>query len=84
MSGYIGNAGDAAQEIANDRVDNGIYAIRQAVKAGYGMFSLSSCKDCGEEIPKARQAAVPGVMFCIDCQDSHLRVRKVKMLTNML
>lgn len=30
--------------------------------------SLSHCEECGEEIPLARQTAVPGVKFCIECQ----------------
>jgi len=29
--------------------------------------SLSECKACGEEIPEARQKAVPGVQLCLEC-----------------
>lgn len=32
--------------------------------------SLSHCAECGTEIPRARQAAVPGVRLCVSCQDS--------------
>lgn len=84
MTGYIGNAADAAQQIASDSVDNGIYAIRQAMSHAYGVVSRSKCKDCNEDIPEGRRRAVPGVMFCVDCQDHHLTIRKVKMLTKML
>jgi phage/conjugal plasmid C-4 type zinc finger TraR family protein len=30
--------------------------------------SLSECAECGEDIPEARQMAIPGVKLCIDCQ----------------
>jgi len=29
--------------------------------------SLSECAECGEEIPEARQKAVPGVQLCLEC-----------------
>ena len=28
----------------------------------------SFCLDCGDDIPPARQYAVPGVTTCVDCQ----------------
>lgn len=31
--------------------------------------SAEACKECGMDIPKARQAAVKGCQFCIVCQD---------------
>ncbi|WP_298494008.1 DksA/TraR family C4-type zinc finger protein [uncultured Maritimibacter sp.] len=31
--------------------------------------SLRECAECGEEIPEARQVALPGVKICIDCQE---------------
>jgi phage/conjugal plasmid C-4 type zinc finger TraR family protein len=33
-----------------------------------GMDSASECAQCGDEIPAARRAAVPGVMLCAFCQ----------------
>jgi len=30
--------------------------------------SAEFCEECGEDIPLARQQAVPGVQFCIYCQ----------------
>ncbi len=30
--------------------------------------SLTHCAECGEEIPEARQRAIPGVKLCVDCQ----------------
>lgn len=29
--------------------------------------SLAECAECGEEIPEARRAALPGVKLCVDC-----------------
>lgn len=84
MSGYAGNAGDVAQIAAIDRVSNEIHAVRQAMKSAYGRVSLTHCKDCDEEIPLARQKAVPGVQFCVECQDQHMVIRRVRMLTKML
>jgi phage/conjugal plasmid C-4 type zinc finger TraR family protein len=31
--------------------------------------SNSHCAECGEPIPPARRAAIPGVKLCIDCQN---------------
>jgi phage/conjugal plasmid C-4 type zinc finger TraR family protein len=30
--------------------------------------SLTECAECGETIPEARRAALPGVKLCVDCQ----------------
>lgn len=30
--------------------------------------SRSFCLECGEEIPVARQKAIIGVVYCVDCQ----------------
>lgn len=84
MSGYIGNAADAAQQIADDNIGNAVHAVRFAMKQSYGMVSSFHCKDCGDEIPDNRRRAVPGVKFCIHCQDDNMVVRRVKMLTKML
>lgn len=35
--------------------------------------SLSSCAECGEDIPPARQIALPGVKLCIECQSARDR-----------
>lgn len=84
MCGYIGNSGDAAQQIADDNVGNGVHAIRIAMTSNYGIVSSFFCKDCGEEIPEKRRKLVPGVKFCVDCQDTNTVKHRVKMLTKML
>lgn len=30
--------------------------------------SATECQECGDAIPVARQKAVPGVQYCVDCQ----------------
>lgn len=84
MTGYIGNAGDAAQELAMDAVNNGIHAIREQMKLSYGSNSLTHCRECGDEIPEGRRNAVPGVRYCVHCQDDHAVKLNFKMLTKML
>lgn len=84
MSGYIGSAGDAAQELAMDAVDNGIHAIREQMRASYGQASLTHCLECGDPIPEGRRKAVPGVQYCVHCQDDHMVKTNYKMLTKML
>ena len=41
----------------------------QARRAGryVGAKSASTCRDCGEGIPSARQKAAPGCQFCVNC-----------------
>lgn len=37
-------------------------------KSRYQGMSLAECADCGEAIPPRRQAALPGVKYCVACQ----------------
>jgi len=37
--------------------------------------SASECEECGDEIPEARQKAMPGVQLCVHCQDYQERKR---------
>ncbi len=43
-------------------------AIARARSQLSGGTSLSHCAGCGEEIPAARQQAIPGVRLCVACQ----------------
>lgn len=36
--------------------------------AQQNQVSRSSCLECGERIPVARQKAIIGVAYCVDCQ----------------
>lgn len=42
-----------------------------------GKPSLEWCDDCGNEIPEARRAALPGVERCVDCAREHENKDKV-------
>ena len=33
------------------------------------LTSAEECNECGSDIPKARQEAVKGCQFCINCQE---------------
>lgn len=41
---------------------------RMAARRGPVGESFAECAECGEDIPEARRAAVPGVKLCIECQ----------------
>jgi phage/conjugal plasmid C-4 type zinc finger TraR family protein len=47
---------------------NAVAEVRKRLEEQKSLPSLSNCEECGEEIPLARQQAVPGVRLCIDCQ----------------
>ncbi|MFB9223414.1 DksA/TraR family C4-type zinc finger protein [Paracoccus cavernae] len=38
--------------------------------------SFAECAECGEEIPMARRAAIPGVKLCVECQQGRDRTFK--------
>jgi phage/conjugal plasmid C-4 type zinc finger TraR family protein len=64
---------EAAQELALNLNADAIDVIRRRVAEQESAPSLSECESCGEEIPLARQKAVPGVTMCIDCKQRHER-----------
>ena len=64
---------EIAQILSLQRNFEAIDKIRKKIGTGP---SLSHCEECGEEIPKARQEAVAGCKFCIDCQTYFERCKK--------
>lgn len=62
-SGYVDD--EFASNNAQNLLDELIYKVRLKIPSGE---SSSFCLDCGENIPKARQKALPGVKCCISCQ----------------
>lgn len=52
---------------------NAIADIRQKLSKQTQQVSQTECQDCGEDIPLARQQAVPGVQRCVFCQQAHER-----------
>jgi len=55
----------AVQEQIDATVKDAIARARSQLPTGP---SLAHCADCGNEIPEARRAAIPGVQLCIVCQ----------------
>lgn len=60
--------GEQAQLSAIVRDTQALNAVRQRLEAQRAKPSLQECSQCGEDIPLARQVAVPGVEMCIHCQ----------------
>ena len=51
---------------------------RLRARKGLSGQSLTHCAGCGDEIPKARRDAIPGVKLCIECaaeRDSRPQLR---------
>jgi phage/conjugal plasmid C-4 type zinc finger TraR family protein len=55
----------AVQDQIDDTVKDAVLAARANMPAGEG---TSFCDECGEPIPAARRAALPGVRTCVPCQ----------------
>ena len=47
---------------------NAIANVRRALEQQAQQPSLTHCEECGDEIPVKRQELVPGVKFCVYCQ----------------
>ena len=63
-----GWAGDGAvQDQIDATVKDGIERARRALPKGP---SLTRCEECEKPIPLARQKAVPGVRWCVACQEA--------------
>jgi phage/conjugal plasmid C-4 type zinc finger TraR family protein len=57
----------AVNEQIEASVKDAIERARSQLPAGE---SLKSCAECGEQIPEARRAALPGVRLCLACQSA--------------
>jgi phage/conjugal plasmid C-4 type zinc finger TraR family protein len=55
----------AVQDQIDDTVRDAVAHARALMPHGE---SAEECDDCGEDIPKARRKAVPGVRTCVNCQ----------------
>lgn len=56
---------DAVQEQIDSTIEDAVTRARQAMHSGE---SAEFCENCGEAIPEARRVALPGVHFCVQCQ----------------
>jgi phage/conjugal plasmid C-4 type zinc finger TraR family protein len=57
----------AVQDQIDASVEDAVQQARSRLPRGN---SLSHCEECGAAIPRARREAVPGVRFCITCQEN--------------
>lgn len=63
----------AVQDQIDDTVKDAVQRARIMMPAGDG---TDECDDCGEDIPPARRAALPGTRTCVACQakrDANIR-----------
>ncbi|MFK7885927.1 MAG: DksA/TraR family C4-type zinc finger protein [Gammaproteobacteria bacterium] len=65
MAGGFSKDG-AVQEQIDASIDDAVSSVRRRLPKGE---SLSRCFECDAEIPQARRIAVPGVRYCIACQE---------------
>lgn len=56
----------AVQDQIDATINDAVQTARTAIPTGK---SFSHCEECDKSIPVARQNAVPGVKFCIHCQE---------------
>ncbi|WP_341896661.1 DksA/TraR family C4-type zinc finger protein [Sphingobium sp. YR657] len=57
----------AVQDQIDDTVKDAVLRARVTMRSGEGS---EQCEDCGEDIPKARRAALPGTRTCVACQST--------------
>ena len=55
----------AVQDQIDASVEDAVELARSRLPKG---DSLTHCEECGENIPRARREAVPGVRLCVSCQ----------------
>ncbi|MEM7194380.1 MAG: DksA/TraR family C4-type zinc finger protein [Pseudomonadota bacterium] len=55
----------AVQDQIDASIKDAVERARSQLPSG---DSLTHCEECGDAIPEARRAAVPGVKFCVPCQ----------------
>jgi phage/conjugal plasmid C-4 type zinc finger TraR family protein len=48
---------------------NHIAAVQRELAKQALQPSLEQCEECGDEIPRARQLAIPGVKLCVYCKE---------------
>lgn len=64
-SGWAGDGAEHAQIEAT--INDAIERARRALPAGE---SLAFCDECDAAIPEARRQAIPGVRYCVACQQA--------------
>ena len=69
----------AVQDQIDASVEDAVELARSRLPSGE---SLSHCEECGQEIPAARRAAVPGVRRCVGCQEGMDRQQSAQASIN--
>jgi len=64
MAGGFAKDG-AVQDQIDASIEDAVARARSRLPAG---ASREHCEECGNVIPEARRAAIPGVRFCVSCQ----------------
>ncbi|EFD85259.1 LOW QUALITY PROTEIN: phage/conjugal plasmid C-4 type zinc finger protein, TraR family, partial [Klebsiella variicola] len=62
-SGWAGDG--AVQDQIDSTIDDAVARARRELPRGE---SNKFCDECGEPIPEARRQAIPGVRYCVKCQ----------------
>jgi len=65
MAGGFSKDG-AVQEQIDASIDDAVSNVRRRLPKG---DSLSHCFECDAQIPDARRTAIPGVRYCVACQE---------------
>ena len=65
-TGWAGEG--AVLEQIDSTIKDAVDRVRSQLPSGPGR---THCEDCGIEIPEGRRRAVPGVKFCVSCQQTH-------------
>ena len=56
----------AVQDQIDASIEEAVTQARNKLPKG---DSSSHCNECDKEIPEARRLAIPGVQFCVSCQE---------------
>ena len=62
-------------------VENEVALARSMLPSGQ---SMQHCLECGDDIPQARRQAMPGVKYCVECQISHDKRPRVRIVDYIL
>lgn len=77
----VGWAKDGAeQEQIEATVNDALEIARRNLPQG--QESAEFCEECGEPIPEARRKALPGVQYCVSCQEKLEKSKHKTMLYN--
>jgi len=62
----VADEGDDAQMISERERES--ILRRHRARPRFDGVAVTDCRGCGDPIPPARQAAVPGTRFCAECK----------------